>query len=474
MAVYVFSLLVGYYFGGVDYAQGARYKYLKKLSCPVKYVFTGIPNEREVSEYQKMGIETDDMISAHFLLSGNERIGGEGHIIKKPYYSKGHLVHQEYYTDRLLYADYYTYADENGEQKSKRIKRAFRNPDGTSAYDIIYDENGSERYLFPNGENLSKQEFLCRFIQKLNLTEEDVVLIDRPGNMEFVQPLFTHGNKAKIIVFLHSGHYARKGESDAYLYLNFEYYYWFKNSDKIHTVIVSTDGQKEELIEKLKEYGCKIPNVEVIQACGLETLFYPDVERKPYSLLTVSRLVTGKRISWIIRSVIEAHKVNPEISLDIYGEGNEQYVAELKQLVETNQAGAYIHFMGHRDVTKVYMGYEAYISASLWETLGLTLMEAVGSGTAMIGLDVKYGNKVFIQNEQNGYLTDLDFEQIKNEPYVESMIHDMAQNIIRLFESPAKLRAFHEKSYQIAEKFLNDSIEEKWHSFFEKVIKEDN
>ena len=471
MAIYVFSLLVGYYLGGVDYAQGTRFPYLKKLSAPVKYVYTDVPRNREISEYRRLGIDAKDMLSAHFWMCGNGSIGGET-INNEPYHCKGALAAQDFFTDRLLYTDYYSCAENGSVLTTKPVRRAFRKTDGTSAYDVVYDAQGEERYLFPNGDDLSKPEFLCRFIQSLDLTEKDIILIDRPGKMEFVQPLFMYGNGAKTIVFLHSGHYARKGESDHYLYLNYEYYYWFKNVDKIHSFIVSTEWQKKELIEKLEEYDCTVPNISVIPACGIKEINYPSEDRHAHSLLSVSRLVTGKRIDWVIRSVIAAHRDNNALHLDIYGEGDKKYVDELKHIVAENGAEDYIRFMGHQDVTEVYKEYEAYISASLWETLGLSLMEAAGSGNAMLGLNVKYGNKVFIQDGQNGYTADIDFGRINDEAYVEKVIHNMAQNIVRLFEEPERLKLFQEKSYQIAEQYLNRVVEEKWLSFFEKIMDE--
>ena len=464
MAIYVFNLLVGYYLGGVDYAQGTRAPYLRNISKTVKYIFTDVPREREISEYQKLGIAAEDMLSAHFLMSGNETIGADA-MVCKTFSGKQGMAVREYYTDRLVYTDYYSYVDWGNGPENRLVRRAFRRPDGTSAYDIMYDEGRVERYLFPNGEILSKQEFLCRFIQKLNLTKNDIILIDRPGKMDYVQPLFTHANEAKIVVFLHSGHYAKKGQSDFYLYLNYEHYYWFSNTEKIDTIIVSTEWQKKSVIEKLTEYGQTIPKIEVIPAGGLEKLRYPDKPRDLGSLLTVSRLVKGKKIEWIIRSVIEAHRMNPTLHLDIYGDGAQQYKDELKKIVEENNAESFIRFMGHCDVTNVYKKYEAYISASLWETLGLSLMEATGSGNAMIGLNVEYGNKVFIQDGVNGYTTELDFERINEEAYEAEVIRELAQNIVKIYEVPERLQLFQEKSYQIAEAFLNDSVGALWKAF---------
>lgn len=472
MAVYVFSLLAGFFTSGVDYAQGMRQNYLKKLDLPVKYIYTSVPSERDLLVYTGLGIDAKSMLVAQFLLSGKEEIGSPEQIKKKDIFSRGYLIAREHYAGDLMYTDYFVPVKEKDAWEAKLTKRTFRKPDGEVAFDIVIDEKGNERYWYPNGENLSKQEFLCRFIQKLNLTKEDIVLIDRPGISEFVQPLFTYGNGAKIVVFFHSAHYAQPGEAAEFVYLNYHYYYWFKNSDKIHTIIVSTEAQKQEVIEKLKEYGCHIPNMEVIPICGLDKIRVPKGERKPYSLVTASRFVPGKKIDWIIRSVIKAHEKDPRVNIDIYGEGSAANMGILTGLVEQNHAKDYVHFTGHCDMKERYTGYEAYISASLGESFGLTLLDAAGSGEALIGLDAKYGNHVFIRNGENGYLADVDFSKTGNEQYVETVIQGMADKIVELFADEERLKAFHEKSYQIAEEYMDYKIEKRWIDFIEKIAQE--
>ena len=58
--------------------------------------------------------------------------------------------------------------------------------------------------------------------------------------------------------------------------------------------------------------------------------------------------------------------------------------------------------MGQHDLTDIYEKYTAYVAASTSEGFGLSLLEAVGSGLAMIGFDVPYGNPTFIDNKENG------------------------------------------------------------------------
>lgn len=263
------------------------------------------------------------------------------------------------------------------------------------------------------------------------------------------------------MVFFHSVHYFDKGEDTGDLYFNHEYFYYLKYSNRIDTMVVSTQKQKDDLIEKLEEYRCSVPNVEVIPVSGLDQLQYPNQERKRHSLLTVSRIHPRKKIDWIIRSIIKAHKKNPNIFIDIYGaNADKHYYQYLQDIVSENDAQSYVHFMGYMDVTEVYKNYEVYISASLGETFGLSLMEAVGSGTAMIGLDVKYGNRLFIQPEKNGYLIDYDRKYTEGDD--SKLIDDMAEKIVEIFADEERLERFHRASYEIAEGFSTRLIEKKW------------
>ena len=247
-------------------------------------------------------------------------------------------------------------------------------------------------------------------------------------------------------------------------YLNREYYYWFKYSEMIDTMVVSTQEQKEGLIKTLREYHRRIPEIAVIPAGGIDHLRYPERERKPYSLITVSRLDARKKIEWIIRGIIKAHQADPRISIDIFGRGEEEYTRYLQNLISENYALDYIRLMGRRDVTEVYKDYEVYISASLWETLGLSVMEAVGSGTAVIGLDVRYGNRLFVQPGKNGYLVDFNLGYAVGTLDDEALINEIAEKIVEIFSDKERLQRFHEKSYEIAENFYFNRIEEKWRS----------
>ncbi len=114
-------------------------------------------------------------------------------------------------------------------------------------------------------------------------------------------------------------------------------------------------------------------------------------------------------------------------------------------------------------MTDIYPNYEAYVAASTSEGFGLTLMEAVGSGLPIIGLDVRYGNQTFVDAGKDVYLIP------REEPDDAAvMAKAFAQKIIQLFRE-ADLVQFHEHSYQIAEGFLQAQITAKWQNFIEEV-----
>ena len=185
----------------------------------------------------------------------------------------------------------------------------------------------------------------------------------------------------------------------------------------------------------------------------MDSLSYPDGQRKPLSLITASRLDPRKRLDLAIRAVALAHDKVPNLHFDIYGKGVEQ--ENLEQLIDDLGAGSYIHLRGHANLQQIYPQYELYVTTSQWETFGLTLMEAVGAGLALVGFDARYGNPTFIKDGENGYLV----------PYSETLDEDllvsqMADKIIFALESD--LESMHRASYDLAKQYLKPEILEAW------------
>ena len=96
-------------------------------------------------------------------------------------------------------------------------------------------------------------------------------------------------------------------------------------------------------------------------------------------------------------------------------------------------------------------------------------MEAVGNGLAMVGLDARYGNRLFIHPDENGYLVDFDIEtDFQNK---DKLCERTAAAIVKIFEDDNRLKKFHENSYKIAEEYKEHVIESKWMKLVKNISK---
>lgn len=168
-----------------------------------------------------------------------------------------------------------------------------------------------------------------------------------------------------------------------------------------------------------------------------------------------------------MKNQLKYYEINQTINLDIYGSGNDEYTSYLQNIVKDAGADDYIHFKGRCNLEKIYPHYELFASFSLWETFGLSLMEAVGDGLAMVGLDVRYGNRLFIHPDENGYLVDFDIEtDYQNK---DKLCERTAAAIVKIFEDDDRLKKFHENSYMIAEEYKEHVIESKWMQLIKNI-----
>lgn len=500
MTVYVFNLLVGFSPNGIDNAQGYREKMFDQIGLDSKYVFTEFPDMRDIMLYKNVGIPVDKMINPHLKLTGRDcfnftdntesmiqRIQADmnvsemvrlensiqfwnngylmceiytlpfdqTHFYKVLYFKENCLLKKEFYSGGLVYSDYYiTAKNENGSLYAKLVKRSFYKENGEVCFEQIGDD-----YLLNNGEKLNHYDMLDLFFDMLKLSKKDTFILDRAFDLRFNHVILEKRLPCKIICVIHSGHYFEPNKSPYALFLNFEYYFWFKYSKYIDSFVVSTESQKSDLINVLTKYKYDIPRINVIPVGSVDGLRVSN-NRKRKSIITASRIVRGKRIDLLIRAVIEAHKIDDDISLDIYGEDDFSLQSELMQIIQNNNASDYIRFRGFQCLDEVYQNYELYITTSNFETFGLTLLEAVSSGCALIGLNVPYGNTTFIANGKNGYLIDYNYDCTKE--YENELVKSIASRIIDVFANQKNLSDFMEYSYKIANEFLETKISEKW------------
>lgn len=490
--VYNFNRGISWASTGIEYAQAYRAGILRKIGKEARFIFTNMfPKEALAHMTANIGFRNEEVLWLYtfftdfktapvsYTLSmleaafGNRtfRFSREGKTARydfdgdKNFYkaymvdeesdlvhrvemvSQGKLVRKDYYTYGRIYSEYYAPLD----GKAHMYLRRFFNEDGSVAYDEITDDD-QVMYQFPDKLLCSKEELIGYMVESLQLTKEDVVLIDRTRDNG--QPILMNVGPAKVGVVIHAEHYIEGSTGERHILWNNYYEYAFSQWRHIDFYVVSTEVQKRLISQHFLTYKGIRPNVVAIPAGSLDELKYPTGKRNPHSLITASRLASEKHVDWLVDAVAAVHEQIPDITLDIYGKGDEE--ERLHKKIEKAGAGDYIRLMGHHELTEVYQGYEAYISASTGEGFGLTLLEAVGAGLPVIGFDVRYGNQTFIEDGKNGYLIPVH-ERMK----AQERIQELSDRLVRLF-TDADWDAFSRRSYEIAKQYLTAKVEEKW------------
>ena len=498
--IYNFNLGIGWASSGVEYAQAYRAKMFRNVGLPAKFIFTDMfPRENIEHMTKNIGFPDSEVIwlytfftdckispvtytltqleatfpTKEFTFSRNGKTAKYVFPGEKNFYtvymvdetsdlvhrvelvSKGFLIRKDYFTYCRIYSEYYAPLD----NQAHLYQRRFFNEDGTVAYEEITD-NDVVMYQFPDRLLCSKEELVGYLVEQLNLTEKDVVIIDRTTGVG--QAILQHTGLAKVGIVIHADHFSEGSTDEDNILWNNYYEYAFAQHKHIDFYVTATDEQNKLLRQQFLKYVGVEPQVLTIPVGSLPELKIPANKRMPHSLVTASRLASEKHVDWIIEAVANVRKVVPDVSLDIYGQGVEEQ--NLKDLMKRLRCEEYVHLKGQHNLEEIYQDYEAYLSGSTSEGFGLSLMEAIGSGLPIIGFDVRYGNPTFIDDGENGYLIPIHDKMDSKEK-----IQKLTECVIRLF-TEADLETFHEHSYKKASEFLTTGVERRWKDFMEQII----
>lgn len=490
--VYNFNLGIGWASSGVEYAQLYRARMFRNIGVDAKFIFTDMfPRDNIQHMTENIGFLDSEIIWLYtyftdtkispvtYTLSQLEASFGiteftttrNGSVVKYNFpgknnfytaymadeesdrvhrvelVSNGKLIRKDYFTYCRIYSEYYAPLD----KQAHLYQRRFFNENGSVAYEEMIDGD-SVMYQFPDKLLCSKEEFVGYMVSCLNLTEDDVVIIDRTTGIG--QAIMRNAGPARIGSIIHADHFSEGSTNEEYILWNNYYEYAFSQREHIDFYVSATDDQNRLVREQFEKYLGYTPNVVTIPVGSLATLKHPTSARKPYSLITASRLATEKHIDWLVEAVAEARKTIPELTLDIYGKGPEE--KKLKDAMERLNCADCVRLCGQQNLDEVYQNYECYLSGSTSEGFGLTLMEAIGAGLPIIGFDVRYGNQNFIDDAQNGYKIPVHDKMESKE-----RIQRLTESIIRIF-TEADLESFHAHSYEKAQNYLTAEVQKRW------------
>jgi len=193
-----------------------------------------------------------------------------------------------------------------------------------------------------------------------------------------------------------------------------------KNAD---TVTVNSIATKNELVKRFPTYSSKVMVIPMGVDIGVfkkKNIKNPKKYSKNKILLFVGRLSDQKGLQYLIDAMPEIIKYDSKIKLLIIGEGS--YGKILQEKSQSNNVEEYIEFLGSMpstEISKYYNFADVFVMPSLstktgTEALGLSLLEAMASGCAVVGTNVG-GITFVIKNNYNGILVkQKDHQKLSN------------------------------------------------------------
>lgn len=219
-----------------------------------------------------------------------------------------------------------------------------------------------------------------------------------------------------------------------------------------HYVVVLTDGDLKEYQEKLgrKNAICRIYN-PVAYRLQKET----ETKRKNM-ILSVGRLVPEKGTEYIKETAVKILEKYPKWQWIILGDGIQRENME-EFIIENHLQGRLILEGNVENVDQYLKQASIFAVTSIYEGLGLSLLEARAMKVPCVSFDVKMGPRELIHDGIDGYLVS---------PFD---CNEMAEKIERLINDPGKRSLFAENAFLSMDEFKLDKIIKQWREILESL-----
>lgn len=193
-------------------------------------------------------------------------------------------------------------------------------------------------------------------------------------------------------------------------------------------VVYLTEKYRNQVAAKLRWlFAARAKRTTVISNSlnlSLYTVAIPPSDN-PFVFGMQGRMVDGKDFPTLLRALASANDGNPHpLHLELVGDGPRR--AELEALAKSLNVEKHVTFCGmlsSRDLISRMGQWNAYVHASMGETMSIAIMEAKACGLPIIATEAP-GVSEFFQHGQNGLLVPQgDFKQV-------------AQSLLKLQSSP--------------------------------------
>lgn len=224
----------------------------------------------------------------------------------------------------------------------------------------------------------------------------------------------------------------------------------------------------------LVEAGVSIPHAQVIYG-GTQIEDFLEARQNSHNskngqgslkLVYIGRIVADKGLHTIIDALTQIQQAGKaNLTLDIFGKGDPDYEAEIKQAIDDNQLDQIVTFCGSVDraaIPALLVQYDALIFSSEWEEpFARTVLEAMVAGLAVIGTTTG-GTGEILEEEKTG-LT-----------YPAGNAHKLAEQLCRLMDDDQLTAMLAAAGQQcVIENFSFSGMVDQLEAVFEEVVEQE-
>lgn len=354
-------------------------------------------------------------------------------------------------------------------EDKKLSQEIYYRPDATISLikDYFYNVKGKLdkiRFQVVSAEG----EFVCLFYNENDLVYyflslyfyrkkgNKVLLVDKnkifyDAAVKLKESLSDEENNIYVIAAIHNLHvtnYAEKISSR----INSNYVSVFQDINKPDAVIVQTELQKEDILDRFQSGNIyAIPHTyENRLADGFK------LKRDPYKAVYFARYSLEKRHNLAIQAFSQVVEVIPRATFHCYGFGAE--LAALKKLVIELKLENNIFLHGWcSNVAEEYESAGLSIISSQSESFSLTIAESLAHGCPVVCFDVPYGPRELVQSGENGYLV----------PYPDTQA--MAEKIIYIMSESKHQLELSNKARISSKKYSETVVAKQWRTLFSSL-----
>ena len=379
----------------------------------------------------------------------------QGKKYRRDYYHEGgqisctHLLDQE--GVKTTQEIFYRY-----DQTICLIKSYFYKEDGKrSEINIqVMDSFGQIAAIFDTEEGFIEY-FLKSFFA--NKDETSILLVDK--NRFFYEPALNvkklYGTeKIKVISAIHNLHAVNYKEKNTSR-INSNYVSVFEDLSKADAVVVQTNIQKEDILERFDNPS----NIYAIPHTYENSLKEEVIERNPQRAVYFARYDNDKKHELAIEAFAKVVETLPAAEFHCYGAGVR--LTELRKMVKDLGMEKNIFLNNWCDsVAKEYESAGMSIITSPSESFSLTIAESLAHGCPVVGFDVPYGPKELIQSGGNGYLVAFGDTDA------------MAERVITMMSDPVLLGKLSENARLSSKRYSESVVKNLWNQLLEEIILE--